>query len=291
MLPILLQIFRLVPFRALYWLSNGLAFLLSTVFGYRKKVIWENLRRAFPEKNDLELRNIVQANYRNLTDVTLETMKLFSMTYAEMERRCKCVNPELLNQYLERGQCVILSSSHIGNWEYAALTMPPKLSGTLVSVYKPLSNKRFDAFLNRSRSRTGMELVAMDQVYRSMRNWSAKGGAVFLMLADQSPSSRKSAHWVEFLNQDSASLPGVDVLSRKFKMPVLYSLVRRTERRGFYELEFSVLFEQPEQATEMEITRAYARRVEADIREHPEQWLWSHKRWKMKRGHLAGAKR
>jgi len=283
MLSLLLQVFRLVPFRALYWLSNGLAFLLSNVVGYRKKVIRENLRRAFPEKSDAELQKIVKANYRNLTDVTLETLKLFTLPYAELERRCRCINPELLNQYLERGQCVILSSSHIGNWEYAALTMPPKLSGTLVSVYKPLSNKRFDAFINRSRSRTGMELVAMDQVYRSMRTWTNKGGAVFLMLADQSPSSRKSAHWVDFLNQDSASLPGVDVLGRKFKLPVLYSLVRRSERRGYYELEFSVINEHPELADEMDITRAYARQVEADIRKHPEQWLWSHRRWKMKR--------
>lgn len=283
MLPLLLQVFRLVPFRALYWISNGLAFLLSNIVGYRKKVIRENLRRAFPEKSDAELRQIIKATYRNLTDVTLETMKLFTLPYAELERRCKCVNPELVDQFLERGQCVMLSSSHIGNWEYAALTMAPKFKGTLVSVYKPLSNKRFDAFLNRSRSRTGMELVAMDQVFRSMRSWTNKGGAVFFMLADQSPSSRKSAHWVEFLNQDSASLPGVDVLSRKFQMPVLYSLVRRTERRGFYELEFSILYEHPGQAAEMDITRAYARRVEADIRAQPEQWLWSHRRWKMKR--------
>jgi KDO2-lipid IV(A) lauroyltransferase len=129
-----------------------------------------------------------------------------------------------------------------------------------------------------------MNMVAMEDVFKSMRK-RAEGTkpAVFLLLADQSPSSRKSAHWVNFLGQDSASLPGVDVLGRKFGLPVLYYRVIRTARRGFYEIEFSELCVDPSEAQEMEITKAYANRLEADIRENPGHWLWSHKRWKMKR--------
>lgn len=280
MLHLSLQLFRIIPFPVLYLLSDAMAFLLYHLVGYRRKVVFENLRRAFPEKNERQIKKIARAAYRNLTDVTLETLKSFTAPIPEIERRCPCVNPEILNQYLDRGQSVILSGSHLGNWEYSGLTLPLFLHGTVVTAYKPLTNKKMDAYLNRARSRTGMEMVAMDEVFRAMRSRAGQA-SIFVLLADQSPSSRKSAHWVKFLGQDTASLPGADVLGRKFEMPVLYYATRRTTRRGFYEIEFSELCADPAAAVETEITQAYARRLEKDIRETPAQWLWSHKRWKM----------
>jgi Kdo2-lipid IVA lauroyltransferase/acyltransferase len=281
-LRVSVQIFRLVPFRALYALSDALAFLLFSIAGYRRKVVFGNLRRAFPEKNALEIGQIARAAYRNLSDVTLETFKSFTMPYAELERRCPCLNPEVLNKYLDQNQSVILAGSHLANWEYSGLTMPPAFHGATVTAYKPLTNKTMDVYLNRARARTGMEMVAMDEVFRAMRKRDAgQPPAAFVLLADQSPSSRKSAHWVDFFGQPTASLPGTDVLARKFGLPVLYYQVRRV-RRGFYEIEFSEICADPRAATETSITQAYARRLEADIRAQPEQWLWSHKRWKMK---------
>ncbi len=276
----LLQIFRLVPFSVLYVLSDAMAFFLYRIIGYRKKVIFENLHRAFPEKSEPEIKKIARGTYRNLTDVTLETLKSFTAPTAEIERRALCVNPELLNQYLDRGQSVILSGSHLGNWEYSGLVLPKFLSGTTVLVYKPLTNKKMDAFMNRARTRTGAATVAMKELVRALKS---EATSTFVLLSDQSPSSRKSAHWIDFFGQDTASLPGADVLGRKFGMPVLYYRVQRTPNRGFYEIEFVELCSEPSAAVEMDITRAYARRLENDIREQPEQWLWSHKRWKMKR--------
>lgn len=282
MLRVFLQIFRIIPFRALYVLSDALAFLLFTIVGYRRKVIFENLERAFPEKNNAEIKQIARATYRNLTDVTLETLKSFTTSMDEIDRRALCLNPEVVNQYLDRGQSVILTGSHLGNWEYSGLSMPPQFHGATVTAYKPLSNKKMDAYINQARSRTGMEMVAMDEVFKAIRKRSGEP-TVFILLADQSPSSRKSAHWVDFLGQDTASLPGADVLGRKFGLPVLYYRVLRTERRGFYEIDFTEICADPSLAGEMDITRAFAHRLETDIRQQPEQWLWSHKRWKMKR--------
>ncbi|MFN0215286.1 MAG: lysophospholipid acyltransferase family protein [Saprospiraceae bacterium] len=280
MLRAFLQIFRFVPFSVLYVLSDAMAFLLFNIIGYRKQVIFENLKRAFPEKNEDEIKLIARATYRNLTDITLETIKSFTANYSIIEPRSVCLNPEIVNHYLDKGQSVILTGSHLGNWEYTGLTMPPQFHGATVTAYKPLSNKGMDAYLNLARSRTGMEMIAMDEVFKAIRQ-RAGNPTVFILLADQSPSSRKSAHWVDFFGQETASLPGADVLGRKFGLPVLYYRVVRTEQRGFYEIEFSELCTDPTAAIEMEITRAYARRLEADIREQPEQWLWSHKRWKM----------
>ena len=282
MLRVSLQFFRLIPFQVLYVLSNALAFLLYRIVGYRKKVIFENLQRAFPEKSKPEIAEIAWATYKNLTDVTLETLKSFSLSYASIAPRAVCINPEVVNGYLDQGQSVILTGSHLGNWEYSGLTMPPQFHGSTVTAFKPLSNKGMDAYINEARSRTGMQLVAMDDVFKAVRK-HAETPTAFILLADQSPSSRISAHWVEFLGQDSASLPGADVLGRKFGLPVLYYVVKRSKRRGFYEIEFAELCADPSKAAEMEVTRAFAARLESDIRKQPEQWLWSHKRWKMKR--------
>lgn len=280
LLRIVVEVFRVVPFRGLYVFSDFLAFLLFRIIGYRKRVVLENLRRAFPEKSEGEIQRIARSSYRNLTDVTLETFKSFTAPLSEIDRRCPCRNPEMVNKYLDRGQSIILTGSHLGNWEYSGLTMPPAFHGPTITAFKPLTNKVLDRYLNHCRSRAGMEMVSMDDVFRSMRRRSADA-AVFILLADQSPSSRKSAHWVEFFGQDTASLPGADVLARKFNFPVIHYNVRRLQR-GFYEIHFVELCPDPATSGETDITRAYAARLESEIRTQPEGWLWSHKRWKIK---------
>lgn len=279
-----IEIFRFVPFRALYALSDGLAFLLFNIIGYRKKVVLDNLRRAFPEKSEIEIRRTARLFYLNLADITLESLKLFTAPVPEILRRCHCLNPEAVNQYLDRGQPVILTGSHYNNWEITGIAMPPAFHGATVTVYKPLTNKHIDRYLNRSRARTGMEMVSMDETFKAMRKRAGEA-AVFLLLADQSPSSRKSAHWATFLGQDTAWLPGADVLARKFNYPVFYYHVRRV-RRGYYEVAYDEIWANPSSAGDLDITRAFARRLETEIRAKPENWLWSHKRWKIRREDL-----
>ncbi|MCB9355145.1 MAG: lipid A biosynthesis acyltransferase [Lewinellaceae bacterium] len=280
-LRLVAELFRFIPFRVVYLLSDGMAFLLYHVVGYRKKVVYGNLRRAFPEKSDAEIRAIARDFYHNLMDMTLESIKTYTAPLKEIHRRCPTVNPELLNRFLDKGQSVILTGSHYGNWEYSGLTMPPDFHGATITAFKQIKNKYLDRYVNQSRSRTGMELVSMDDLFRTMRRRAGEP-AVYLLLADQSPSSRKSAHWVDLLGVDTASLPGADVLSRKFNYPVLYYHIMPV-RRGFYEITFSLICENPAEMGEMEITRRYTKVLEADVRAKPEHWLWSHKRWKISR--------
>ena len=280
-LRIFVELFRLIPFSVLYVLSDGMAFLLYRVIGYRKAVVYSNLRRAFPEKGDQELQRIARQFYQSLTDVTLETFKSFTTSAAEIERRCPCRNPEIPNQYLDRGQPIILTGSHLGNWEYSGLSLPPALHGPTITAYKALKNKSLESYLNNRRSRTGMTLIGMDEVFKVMRQRNGEP-AVYILLADQSPSNRKSAHWVPFFGQDTATLPGADVLARKFNYPVVHYVITRI-RRGFYEIHFKDLSPESATAAEMDITKAFSRQLEQEITAHPEQWLWSHKRWKITR--------
>lgn len=280
-LRLIAELFRLVPFRVLYLLSDVFAFTMYRIIGYRKGVMRDNLRRAFPDKSDAEIESIVRSAYRNLTDVMLETIKGFTAPLQEINKRCIVLNPELINQYLDAGQSVILAGSHYNNWEWTGLTMPPVLHGTVITAYKPISNPLVDRYTNRGRERTGMQMVSMDDTYSAMRKHKDQK-AVFILLSDQSPSSRKSAHWIQFLGVDTAFLPGTDFLARRFNFPVIYYHVHRI-RRGFYEVTYLPVWPDPATAADMSISKAYAELLEKAIHEEPANWLWSHKRWKMQK--------
>ncbi|MEZ4894372.1 MAG: lysophospholipid acyltransferase family protein [Saprospiraceae bacterium] len=281
-LKILVQLFRLVPFWALYQISNVLAFILYRIVGYRKQVILDNLMQAFPEKSSDEIKRIIKKTYLNLTDLMLESVKSQTTSLPELHRRCRVMNAEIAAEFLQQGQSVILAGSHCGNWEYAGLTLPYGLFGKLVGVYKPLTNKHVELYLNKNRSRGSLVLVSMDDSVAFMRKHLKKEAWAYMMIGDQSPSSRKRAHWVTFFGRETATLPGIDVLARTFGFPVFSYRILRV-KRGFYEIEYEPLWLEPETATELDITRAYTKRLEEEIRANPETWLWSHKRWKMKR--------
>ena len=276
------MLFRFVPFSVLYLFSDGMALLLERVVGYRKKVIADNLRRAFPEKNAAEINQIVRGVYRNLTDVTLETIKSYSTPLLEIRRRCAVLNPDIIAEYLDRGQSVILAGSHVCNWEYSGLTMPEGLNNRLYAAYKPMTNRVISDYVTQKRASGGLLPVSMDDILGVMRKQNKAGSRAYMLIADQSPNSRKRAHWVEFFGQETATLPGIDVLSRTFCYPVFRYQIKRM-RRGYYEIEYAPLCLDPSTALEGEITHRYTRQLEEEIRAQPENWLWSHKRWKMRR--------
>jgi KDO2-lipid IV(A) lauroyltransferase len=278
-LRLIAELFRFVPFPLLYLLSDGFAFFLYRIIGYRAQVMRDNLQRAFPQINAAEIERILRDSYRNLTDVTLETIKSFTTPVEEIARRCVVRNPEVVNQFLDQGRPVILAGSHYHNWEWTGLSMPPVLHGTVVTAFKPLSNRLLDRYYNRCRMRTGMHMVSMDETYAAMRKYQREQ-AVFILLGDQSPSSRKSAHWIPFLGVETAFLPGTDFLARRFGFPVVYYHIERY-RRGFYAVHYLPVWPDPATAGEQDITKACARMLEEAILQAPAGWLWSHKRWKM----------
>jgi KDO2-lipid IV(A) lauroyltransferase len=274
-------LFRFVPYSLLYILSDLLTFVLRYVAGYRKQVILDNLTKAFPEKSSAEINSIVGETYRNLTDIILETVKSFTTPLPELQRRCVFLNPETVTDVLDEGKSVLLTGSHTCNWEYAALLLPRALHVPVLAAYKPLTNKPTELFLTRKRSRGGMIPVPMDSVMAELRRNSSRQTATILV-SDQSPSSRKRAHWIKFFGRDTASLPGADIISRMFGYPVFSYRITRV-RRGYYEVTFIPVSLHPSESTEGDITRRYHELLEEEIRANPGNWLWSHKRWKMMR--------
>jgi KDO2-lipid IV(A) lauroyltransferase len=276
-------IFSLIPFRVLYFISDGLTFLFYKVLKYRGKVIFGNLRNSFPEKSEQEIREIARKFYRNFTDIILEGIKGFSMSEKEMVKRYHFSNPELVYNNKMSGGNSILMAGHLNNWEWGAMIYHYyfREKRRIIGFYKPLSNKFIEKYGLKSRGQFGTTLIDIGRTAWAFDHYKEEPTG-YILVSDQSIYSDK-AHWVKFLNQDTVCPYGGDKYARQFNYPVYFVRIKRGVRRGFYEVEHELLVENPNTLSEGDITRIFMKRLEEIIIEKPEEWLWSHKRWKVKK--------
>lgn len=266
-----------LPFSVIYFISDFLSFFIADILGYRKKVVYENLRHAFPKKCENDIRIIARNFYGFFADFILEFIKLYSISPAEIEKRMPFKNKELLTREFDRNQSAIVVLGHQSNWEWAGPAAAIQLPFEIRPIYKRLLNPYFDKFILKLRSRLGPEMLEMRSVGRKMvQDRDTCSLTVFPM--DQRPDPNH-AYWTDFMNRDAGFFQGTEKLSKKFNLPVYFVTVRRV-KRGYYELDMSEICMDPASAADGEITEKMVRKLEEDIRENPELYLWSHKRWK-----------
>lgn len=277
---IFVEIFRFVPFWLVYIISDIIRFILFDIFKYRKNVISRNLSLSFPEKSEKELKKISNEFYKNFTDILLEAIKGFTMSEKELLKRYKVLNAHVLDKYYDKGQSVISLAGHYTNWEWGIIIgkKTKHLAGT---IYKPLTNKYLNNYLKGKRERFGMKLISTKQTRRVFSN--IKEPVSVLLIADQipSPDTFRKAIWVNFLGQDTPCIHGPEAYSKKMNMPTVFYKYHRI-KRGFYTLEIVELNDNPNDVEDGVITKLYMGMLEEVIRENPANWLWSHKRWKLK---------
>lgn len=274
-------LFGIIPFFLLYVLADLLAFILYRVVGYRREVVENNLRDTFPELPDEEIRRLTAGFYKNLGDITVEGIKAFTMTRNQIIARHKVLNPDLAMRFFKEGRSIIACPSHYGNWEWGSMSGGLQLPQKYEVFYKPLSNKWVDRFARRSRAKYGGHLVS---IYNTalVFNENANANAIFIMASDQSPSNASKAIWVDFLGRDTAFLHGPELYAKKYDLPVVFVDIQRI-KRGYYELTLDLITDTPAALEEGAITQIYANKLSAAIRNKPENWLWSHRRWKHRR--------
>lgn len=278
----LLYVISLLPFPIFYALSDAIYFLLYRIIGYRKKVVYENLKNSFPEKSHQELKVIEKAFYHYLVDLFLETLKTLTFSKAEAIKHCNLTDESKAifdNLYEQKQPCIIVMG-HYGNWEWAGNTFSILNKQQLYVIYHPLTNKHFDKLMYDMRTRFGTKLYAMRDTMKEMiKNRHETNVTAFI--ADQTPSPEK-AYWTNFLNQDTPVFWGTEKIAQKLNYPIVYTSVKRI-KRGYYKIHCEILVAQPKDTVEGEISEMHTRRLEKDIIEQPEIWLWSHRRWKHKR--------
>jgi KDO2-lipid IV(A) lauroyltransferase len=274
----LLRIFGLAPFWLMYFLADVFYVLSYHLIGYRKKIVLINLKNSFPEKDEEEIRQISKAFYQHLSDLIFETIKAFQTSEETLKKRFRYKNPEVLDELYNQGKSVALLSGHYGNWEWT-MALPKFIQHQVNVIYRPIENKQFDNYMKKVRSRFGMFLMPASISLRTMLELEKSGQlSATYYLADQT-ALYDTKYWMMFLNQETPVFPGPEKVASRLKQAVVFMDIQKV-RRGYYEVEFSKLFDDASQTKEFEVTKAHVKFLEDIIRKRPEYWLWSHKRWK-----------
>ncbi len=270
-----------LPYGILYAISRVLAFVFYYLIPYRKKVVLHNLQNSFPEKSNDEINVICRNFYCHLCDLIVESIKLFSISDAQIRQRFIVNNPEILEPYFEADQSIIIVGGHYNNWEMLAAGIDQQVPHDTVALYSKLSDAFFDGKMKSSRGAFGLRMVTTKDSFAYFKE-AHEVPRMTIFGADQSPTYSKSVHWTTFLNQDTAVALGTERFAKKYDLPVVYGAINKI-KRGHYTLDISVLCNNPSETADGEITERHTRKLEEQILNQPEYWLWTHKRWKRKR--------
>jgi Kdo2-lipid IVA lauroyltransferase/acyltransferase len=273
-----LYLVSLLPLWLLYPLSDVLAFILYYVIRYRRRVVFSNLAIAFPEKADAERRRIARKFYRNFVDNLIETIKLLSASKSFIMRHFVLDNPEVLQGFYEEGRRCQLHLGHTFNWELANAAMPFYTRYAFIVAYMPIESKALDRLFLHLRSRTGSILLPATRMQRAMMPYRNEQ-YLLTLVGDQAPPHADNAYWLNFFGRPTPFIRGPERGARAGDIPDVFARFYRS-RRGYYRIHFTVLSDHSARMPEGRITQLYARHLEEAIRQNPDLWLWSHKRWK-----------
>lgn len=268
----------LLPLRVIYLFTDLLYLLLISIFPYRKKVIERNLTNSLPELTPKEIRAIRNRFYHHFTDLLAESIKNLSISDRELLKRITVKNPEVMENLYRQHKSVLLVSGHYGNWEWVITSQNLLFSHQAVGIGMPMTNKYWDAKVNSRRSRFGMQILHSKNVregFESMKNECI----ATLILSDQSPGDSSRSYWMQFLHQPTAVLFGCEQFAHQYNQAVVFYALRKI-KRGYYEMELTLVTDDPQRQPWGAITEKHTQLLEAVIQEKPQYWLWSHKRWK-----------
>lgn len=272
--------FSLLPFWFLYLVSDLIYLVVYYLLKYRRQVVYDNLKNSFPEKSEAERLKIERDYYKYMADLLVETFKMVSISEKELHARMQMLNPEIIDQYFSRGKSIIAAAGHYCNWEMAALAFGRITPNKAIIVYKPLSNQSFDKFLNKQRARFGAVMVAMKQTLRTMIALK-KERSICVLVSDQTPVRHEITYFTTFLNQPTAVFLGIEKIAKMTDAAVVFYRIDRV-KRGYYTYRLVPLIDNPKETAEYEITNTHVAYLDKQVKEMPQYWLWSHRRWKYK---------
>ena len=276
-----LLLFKNTSFWFLYMVSDMFYFFLFYIMKYRRKVVITNLKESFPEKSEEEIFRIAKGFYRHLCDISVEGVKAFSLREKDILKRYRMLNPEILEPYYNKKESVIAILGHYNNWEWGSLAAGIVFKHKPVGFYKPLSNLYIDDYIQQTRAKKGMLLESVSRTTQTFKRCK-KIPSIYIMVADQSPMNLKLAYWVPFLNHDTPVLHGTEKHAVMNNYPLFFADVQKV-KRGYYTVKMELLIGDPSTTEPGEITLKFMQRLEKQIKAKPENWLWSHRRWKHRR--------
>jgi KDO2-lipid IV(A) lauroyltransferase len=274
------SIVRLIPLSYVHKVGFALARFFYPFLGSRRRVAMQNLRNAFPEKNESELNQIAFRSFQNISATFVDLLWMQNLTKEMILDRVHIENPELLKQLLEKKKGIIFLSAHFGSWELATQAIAVYAAAPMCAIAKQQSNILVDRLINRWRELFGVKVVFMGISVREILRTIQNGGMVTLV-ADQ--SAPKESIPVEFFGRLVPTFEGPAVFCLKTGAPIILGCTVR-QKDGNYTMRLMQVpsddLTDASDANILELTQRQVRMTEDIIRQYPDQWMWMHKRWK-----------
>ncbi len=273
----LLYLVSLLPLWALYGLSDFVTFVVYRIIGYRREVVLSNLVIAFPEKTDAERSRIAKAFYSNFTDSMLESIKLISAGDKLIDKMF-VADPKVFETFAATEKNIQIHALHNFNWEIVNQGVSREIKLPFLGVYQPIINPFFEQLFKKIRSRFGTVLIPANDFKNNFLPHQDKH-YVIALVADQNPGLPSKAWWVNFFGKPAPFVMGPEKAARARDTVVVFGNFYKL-RRGVYTFAVEKITDDPASLQPGELTLRYIKYVEDRIRERPDNYLWSHRRWK-----------
>jgi KDO2-lipid IV(A) lauroyltransferase len=270
-----LWLISILPHRLFYGFSDMVFFFVYHVVGYRKKVVGKNLKLIFPKKKATESHSIKKEFFKHMCDMFLETIKTMSLSKEQVRKKYNVLNIEVLHE-LEKEQSILIVCSHYANWEWN-VSINNYVNSKGYAVYQRITNNYFDAFIRKVRARWNTTLITQQETVKTVvRNKRDGVIGIFGLVSDQSPQRHRAQYWSEFMGIRVPVFNGAETMARKLDLAVVFLKVSKV-KRGYYQAEFITIAEHGKETKENEITEAFLRLTEQQIKEKPEHKRWKHR--------------
>jgi KDO2-lipid IV(A) lauroyltransferase len=278
----IIWLISILPFRLLYLFSDCVCFLVYNIIGYRKKVVRQNIAMALPHLSEKERFIIEKKFYHHLCDMFLEMIKTMSITRKEMEKRYVFTNLDVYLDLEKKGKSIAILCAHYASYEWT-ISMNYHISFEGYGIYKKINNTYFDKLVKDIRSKFKATLITTRETIPTIeKNIKTNHLGVYGFASDQSPQASKTFHWGPFMGIETPVHTGAEMIAKRFDLNVLFLRTKKV-KRGYYEATFELMADNPKEVPNYEISDDFLRRVEKQILEAPEFYLWTHKRWKHKK--------
>lgn len=245
----------------------------------RSRLALKNLRAAFPDKSDAELRSVLEECWRHFGREMLLFVRMQSASLESIAEQCRFVNAQILQEAQSRGRGVVLISAHYGSWEVAGLALLA-LVGNVRTVTRPLDNRFLERDLARLRVRTGAAVIDRRRAARALMKGLAENAVVGL-LPDQAVQPREGV-LVPFMGRNAWTTPAPAKIALRAGSPIVFVFCIPDERGHRLEFEEPIRIDQLLEAERnpVVLTARINDIISRRIASRPELWLWMHDRWK-----------
>ncbi|MDM1554754.1 lysophospholipid acyltransferase family protein [Chryseobacterium indologenes] len=268
-----------LPLRILYIFSDVMFFLNYYLVGYRKKVITQNLRNSFPDKSEDEIRKIRKKFYRNFSDYLVETIKSFSISETESRVRMQHINQDLFHEAKKEGKNIILLAGHVFNWEWINALARIIPQAHCHPVYRKVNSDFWENQMKKVRNKFGNEALEANEVIRNIFRSENNGDSAYMFVADQTPHFSHVTYGLDFMHQRTPAFIGYDKLATRMDLAFIYCEMKKV-KRGYYQVNYYRIYPDQERFTENEVVRKFHKMLENTLHKHPDNYLWSHRKWK-----------